>query len=564
MFKKLLKNIKEFWRIFKLEFKINFGGHRLKMLKFMGILVVPFLYGFIYICAMYDPLANTKGDLDITFVASEKMANNWNDPQKASDPIYSSLRKSIHSKRDITSQIYEASTINQKDIEEENDSFKKEIGKHNVSIVIKPIYNKKEDPKHLNPLNLTEYVGYIFADAIVKNSIDKSLINKILNQNISLLKSKIIISALEKSMENYSNPIDVYFNYKKNFVLGFGANNKIASSSTLIELFNSVLSSPSTFSHAVVQDGIINSINERLSMYHKLNNKVPIALDPKMESSIRAAFPKQNVVNQQIFDPTIFVDKYEGGKPLEKYGIGLAPLFISIGLWIGALSTTLMITPKTHERGTSKIKAFFAKLCLIWIANIMQVTILFGALSLLGFADTLGSNLPLFFLTGFFISFLFSMFVFSIRCMIPAKITGLFTVTIILLIQITSSGALFPTYAQPEFFQVMNNFVPFNYSVDALRETLVNTNLTNWGMNLFVIILMAVPFVTIASIIYKKRKENYELANKDAFKEISEERQTEIKEIEAPLFKKFKKAFSKNSKAQKTKKVKSKTKKGGE
>ncbi len=546
MWNRFKNNLKEFFRIFKLEFKTNFGGHRLKMLKFLGVLIVPFLYGFIYIFAMWNPITNTKAS-DMAIIASDKMAQE--------DEVYKAMMKKVDHLNDKSKTItLKKATIPANDLYSHDDVFKNEIGKHNISIVIQPIHEKNSN--NTKTLNLTEYIGNVFAYALnEKQSLPGSSLFKLINALIHTVSpntntaidkigvSKLVADAIHNSTQKFTAPFKMYFNYKKNYVLGFGASNKILGSETIMKIIKSALSSQAPQDKKMT-DAIKKATIEK---YAALNGVVPgSAPTAQLVANVEKAITQiNNIIDKKFdtFDPRIIMNEFEGKGEIEQYGFGLAPLFICVGLWIGALSTTLMVTPKMHERNTSKVKTFFAKLSLIWIANILQETILLGALIGIGFYS-LGTKLPLFFLTGYLVAMLFSTMVFSIRCAIPTKITGIILVTFFFVFQVTASGGLFPTYTQKGFFRVLHPLMPFTYSINMFRQTLINPVATDWIVNLLILTTLAIPFAIAAPIIYAWRKNKVEQNNQDAFTEADDEKRKEIAEIESALSDRLKGYYS--------------------
>ncbi|NQZ29571.1 MAG: ABC transporter permease [Mycoplasmatales bacterium] len=558
MWKKIKENIKEFFRIFRLEFKTNFGGHRLKMLKFLGVLVVPFLYGFIYIFAMWNPIANTKAS-DMAIIASDKMAKD--------DAVYKSLMKKIdHLNKTSKSATFQKRIVSAKDLYAQNKAYKEELNKHNVSIVLQPIYEKDINGTIINkqnPINLTEYIGGMFAYAlndtnkIPGTNIVKTLIELLILNNPSgnspiakLTTAALVIDSLNNASKYYTTPFKLYFNHKKNFVLGFGANNKILGGETIMKIMKSALSSKEPADKEMVK-AIANATIDKYALLKNVS-KASVTNDVQKAVAIVTGVISQHF---EPFDPRIIINDFEGKGEIEQYGFGLAPLFICVGLWIGALSTTLMVTPKVHERGTSKIKNFFAKLMLIWIANTMQVTILLGALIGVGFSS-LGMGIPLFLLTGYLVAISFSTMVFAIRSMIPTKITGIILVTFFFVFQVTSSGGLFPMYTQKGFFKILHPIMPFTYSIDMFRQTLTNTVPIDWGMNFLMLIILAIPFAIAGPLIYARRKNKLENSNPKAFTKEDEVKQKEISEIESALSDRVKEWFNKHKKESKKEKKK--------
>ncbi len=429
------------WEIIKKEIKEGILSHPIKLIRYLGVLFIPFLYGFVYIFAFFNPIDKTA-DLDFAVIASK----NTSEKNKG-------ILKEVFQNKNLSIKpqlIY---------MDIKNKSFlKKEISKHYSSVVINPIL-KNENGKE----------------------VEVSLIENFKNNLINIKNKDDLTSFIKKTFSPNGKPlIEFHVNYKKSFLLGFG----ISAKSHSIATFDNIISS----FFKINPESISNLISPK--------NNVDLQKIKSLWSQFNEYINKKhgifNYVSEKVHEHN-------------EYGFGLSPFFISMALWVGSLSLSLFIHGKTYEPKFSKIKTFFAKLIIFWISNIIQSVILIASLSIIGFS-ALGINLFYLFLTSLFISFIFSSIVHSIRLAIPNRVVGIMMVIFILIFQMGSSSGLFPSISQNAFYKAIHYILPMTFSVNALRESMINTDAIYLFSNLGILLIFPIPFIAASSLIYSKRK----------------------------------------------------------
>ena len=157
--------------------------------------------------------------------------------------------------------------------------------------------------------------------------------------------------------------------------------------------------------------------------------------------------------------------------PVENTGTGFAPYFSSLALWIGALFISLVIGRRADKsripdaKGTSLALGQFM---LFSTAGIAQAALLTGVLYALGIDVQHG-----------LLTFT-ALVVTSLCCIaLVSTLIGIFGMLgqmlsmFVLIFQLTASGGTFPTeLTQGSLFITLHPFVPFTYSVNALREAI--------------------------------------------------------------------------------------------
>lgn len=86
---------------------------------------------------------------------------------------------------------------------------------------------------------------------------------------------------------------------------------------------------------------------------------------------------------------------------------------------------------------------------------------------------------------------------------------------VLLILQLTASGGTFPNELVPKFFKVINPFMPFTYTISALREIISGITYSVLNTDVLVLLLMLIFFLTV-SVLFKN--------NADRMQKIIEEK----------------------------------------
>lgn len=207
--------------------------------------------------------------------------------------------------------------------------------------------------------------------------------------------------------------------------------------------------------------------------------------------------------------------KTEAYGEVNSYGIAFTPLFLCIGLWVGALMCYVVLYyDQKHRFGildhNSKNK-FIQNIVYIVIGAVQGVIV--GALLKLGLGYEV-QNIGLYYFASILIGITFTSIIqFLIR---NFGDVGKFLALIILVLQLAASGGTFPVETIDKGFQAVTPYLPMTYSIKLLREILVPTA-TNFKNN-YIMILIAITIFTLAvtyivDIVKSKKQENTEANN---------------------------------------------------
>ena len=189
---------------------------------------------------------------------------------------------------------------------------------------------------------------------------------------------------------------------------------------------------------------------------------------------------------------------------VDKYGVGLAPNFVSLGLWMGALMLFFIINDKVDD-SLGNVKAssvMLGKYLFCCIIGVFQAILLSLAVMKLGLhppniLSYMGFNI---FLSWVFISI-------SMTLVFLFGDIGRLGVVIMLLLQLTSSGGTFPKELLPGFFKNANPLLPFTYSISALRELGLGPDKMVVRKDILILSIILIGFLGLG-VIMKQREDN--------------------------------------------------------
>ncbi|MDO8869748.1 MAG: YhgE/Pip domain-containing protein [Methanobacteriaceae archaeon] len=264
---------------------------------------------------------------------------------------------------------------------------------------------------------------------------------------------------------------------------------------------------------------INKKINDATAKLSLVNSKWPI-----VKQSIPIAAAKLNSINEDDLNKLIaFSDTnqsdvanyFESPVQLEKkhiypvdtYGSALAPFYISISLWIGCLIAVAMISMRF--RSIKKYNAesvYIGRMGLfLLIALLQSILVILGSL----FLHIQITSALLFTLTTLFVGLCFMIVVYSLTSAFGNA--GKAMVVVILVLQITATGGIFPVEILPPFFQAINPYLPLTYSIGALREVVAGVIWSTYWYNMIALALFPVLTFVLTLLIKEKMDKRAQL-----------------------------------------------------
>lgn len=159
---------------------------------------------------------------------------------------------------------------------------------------------------------------------------------------------------------------------------------------------------------------------------------------------------------------------------VENYGSAMAAFYTTLALWVGAVIQVALIdvkTPASYEEKYGEFKPheqYLGRLGLfLVVATIQSLLIALGDLYFLGIQCLHPAH---FIFTTWVASIVFTMVIYTLT--ISFGDIGKALCVVLMVIQVAGSGGTFPIDVAPKFFRRMYPFLPFVYSMDAMKETI--------------------------------------------------------------------------------------------
>ncbi|SED54286.1 putative membrane protein [Streptomyces sp. 2224.1] len=191
--------------------------------------------------------------------------------------------------------------------------------------------------------------------------------------------------------------------------------------------------------------------------------------------------------------------------PAGVYGRGLAPFFFGIALWVFGLFAYLLLRPLNTRALAGRVGAFTTTVA-GWLPAALLGAV--GALVLYGVVDlTLGlSPVHPFAMIALLVTAA-AAFVAVDHCLrtvfgVPGDVASL----VLLILQLTASGGLYPLPTEPAFFQVLNPLLPMTYLVDGLRVTVSGGLTANLLRDFVVLFLFTAGFLTMTALAVRRQR----------------------------------------------------------
>ena len=213
---------------------------------------------------------------------------------------------------------------------------------------------------------------------------------------------------------------------------------------------------------------------------------------------------KLNGLDEYTSEP-VEVDEQDYAQ-VDSYGVGFAPYFMSISLWVGALIMLIIFYYDPDDRFKllgRNAQNKYLRAGLYFVISVAQGIVLGFILKAgLGFGVT---NIWLYYGTCILTSIVF----FSILQFLVIKLgdVGKFLGILLLVLQLAASGGTFPIETVPKFFQSIYKFMPMNYTIRLIKESLIKVDNGMIAKNACILVGIFIVFMAITLIIdYLKTK----------------------------------------------------------
>ncbi len=187
--------------------------------------------------------------------------------------------------------------------------------------------------------------------------------------------------------------------------------------------------------------------------------------------------------------------------PIENYGSAMTPFYSTLAIWVGAI--VLVAILKTNVKEDKKLgkisptKAYLGRMILFILIGLVQSTII--CLGDLYFLEIQCVEPFKFILAGWVSSLSFVILVYSLT--VSFGDIGKAIAVILLVLQIAGSGGTFPIEVVPKFFRNFYPFMPFTYSINAMRECVAGVYGNHYIIDLLKILVFIIPSLFLGLVL---------------------------------------------------------------
>ena len=188
--------------------------------------------------------------------------------------------------------------------------------------------------------------------------------------------------------------------------------------------------------------------------------------------------------------------------PVENNGSMTAPFYIVLSIWVGALiKSTILKTTVKDTTGMDNLKnwqCFLGRYFTTFVIGQIQTIItVLGAFLFVG----IQCEHPFYFwMACAWTSLIYSLLLYSFTYSFGN--VGEALSVILMVIQVAGAGGTFPIEVLPKVFQVLYKFMPFNYSMNALRECIAGFYQHTYRNCMLILIIYGVIAVFIGVTLY--------------------------------------------------------------
>lgn len=199
--------------------------------------------------------------------------------------------------------------------------------------------------------------------------------------------------------------------------------------------------------------------------------------------------------------------KEESYGEVNQYGVSFTPLFLSIGLWVGALMSYVILYYDQEKR--YKLLGKFADNKMLQIVLYLGIAVAQGLITgaLLKWGLGFDVQNTLLYYTSCAVIAVAFMSVIQFLIMNFGDI-GKFIALIVLVLQLAASGGTFPVETINKGFQSFTNFLPMTYAIKLLKESLIVMDTGFASKNILVLAMFTIiPLIitVIVNIVKQKR-----------------------------------------------------------
>ncbi len=376
------------------------------------------------------------------------------------------------------------------------------------SSVIDSLKSGKDISKIVNKLDKNNEL--VKAQRNILNSISKSIdsgvpskdINELLD-SLSQLSNEVTANLIQLSNIFYSEGV-LAINNTSNKLMDKStlANNILEGTKIIIPQLNALASFgiASTEVASKQAGDTATKLGNFQTSLNELNDKTKGVNENTINNLISIMGENPEIISNFIASPIEVKEEevYKGGV----FGVGITPFYTVLAIWVGALLASTILSTEfkglKNIEGATLIHEHFGKMLIFLTISLIQgIVISIGDVFILGVVP---ESFGLFMTMTVLTSIVFTVIIFTLDSVLGN--VGKAIAVIIMVIQIAGAGGLYPIQTNPKFFQIVNPYLPFTYSILGFREAIAGPLLHNTVMDILRLLLLGFAFFLL--VLFKK------------------------------------------------------------
>lgn len=189
--------------------------------------------------------------------------------------------------------------------------------------------------------------------------------------------------------------------------------------------------------------------------------------------------------------------------PVVSFGVGMAPLYMVISLWVGALLMTVAIKTGVGHHTTldgpelTATKKYLGRYGIFAATGLAQSTL--AGLGLVYFVEIKPVHSMLFLLAGWVASLVFTLIMYTMT--VAFGNAGKALAVLLLVIQISGAGGAYPLQMLPHWFQSVSPLLPATYAINAMRAAIAGTYHNDYWISVGLLALFVIPTLFLGLVL---------------------------------------------------------------
>ena len=203
----------------------------------------------------------------------------------------------------------------------------------------------------------------------------------------------------------------------------------------------------------------------------------------------------ESEVGEYIYSPVVLKENELYSVP--DYGSEVAPFYLVLSMWVGAIITCVMLrTGQSTGTKYTPSEMYFGKLLIFMVMAVLETTVTLIGAFILGIKM---ANPMLFVLSAYFIALIFMLICYSLISALGHIGKGL--AVIWLVFQISGTGGIYPIQLMGQFLQAVSPYMPMTHGITLLRETALGLVWSNYIPSFLILIAMGAITLVLALIV---------------------------------------------------------------